>query len=97
MEKRSRPIKIRTCVGCGEKKSKDELVRIVYKSGQFLVDERKLLPGRGAYVCFNPSCVEKMKKNRRIYYTLKVDRKTSSIDGIYIALMEKLKTGERNE
>jgi len=46
---------IRTCVSCGAKKEKTELVRFVY-SGQPEEDTDGNRQGRGAYVCNNEKC-----------------------------------------
>jgi hypothetical protein len=51
---------IRTCVGCGTKRHKRELLRLVRSQGDKLeVDQKALKPGRGAYLCYDPACVEK--------------------------------------
>ena len=49
---RKRHIPERTCVACGSKKPKSELVRIASSpQGQVAVDATGKAPGRGAYVC----------------------------------------------
>ena len=49
---RKRHIPERTCVACGSKKPKRDLVRIVSSpQGQVSVDPTGKAPGRGAYVC----------------------------------------------
>lgn len=49
---RKRHIPERTCVACGSKKPKRELVRIASSpEGQVSVDVTGKAPGRGAYVC----------------------------------------------
>jgi predicted RNA-binding protein YlxR (DUF448 family) len=42
---------VRTCIGCGTKRPKAELVRIVALDGKAKVDAAGRLSGRGAYVC----------------------------------------------
>ena len=44
------PDPIRTCVACGVKANKAELLRLVLRDGVVARDERQRLPGRGAYV-----------------------------------------------
>ncbi|MCQ2542993.1 MAG: YlxR family protein [Lachnospiraceae bacterium] len=57
-------VPLRTCISCRESKDKRELVRIVKTpTGEILVDSTGKLNGRGAYVCNNPDCFEKLKKN----------------------------------
>ncbi|MBP7971280.1 MAG: YlxR family protein [Candidatus Nanopelagicales bacterium] len=49
---------IRTCVGCRAREDKTNLVRVVAIGDQVVVDERALLPGRGAYLHSTPNCLE---------------------------------------
>ena len=55
----------RTCMGCNEKKDKKDLIRIV-KNNEILVDKTGKLDGRGAYICNNVECLEKLKKSKRL-------------------------------
>jgi len=60
---RSRPVRI--CTGCGERKEKAEMVRIVADpSGSLIPDLKGSLPGRGAYVCPDASCILKASAGR---------------------------------
>ncbi len=54
---KSRHIPERSCVACGSKMPKGQLVRIV-KAGQgpITVDTTGREPGRGAYLCHTPDC-----------------------------------------
>ena len=57
----------RTCMGCNEKKDKKDLIRIVKnKDNEILVDKTGKLNGRGAYICNNVECSEKLKKSKRL-------------------------------
>ena len=57
----------RTCMGCNEKKDKKDLRRIVKnKDNEILVDKTGKLNGRGAYICNNVECLEKLKKSKRL-------------------------------
>ena len=57
----------RTCMGCNEKKEKKQLVRIVCnKLGEVTIDKTGKLEGRGAYICDNIECLEKVIKTKRI-------------------------------
>ena len=57
----------RTCMGCNEKKDKKNLIRIVKnKDNEILVDKTGKLDGRGAYICNNVECLEKLKKSKRL-------------------------------
>jgi hypothetical protein len=49
-----------------EMKPKNELVRVVKnKEGVISLDLTGKMPGRGAYLCRNPECLEKARKARR--------------------------------
>ena len=57
----------RTCVGCGVRRPKTKLLRIVKcKDSTFEIDRKALLPGRGAYVCYSSRCAQLAKKNRSL-------------------------------
>lgn len=57
----------RTCMGCNEKKDKNELIRIVKnKNNNLNIDKTGKLQGRGAYICNNVSCLEKVIKSKRL-------------------------------
>ena len=56
----------RTCMGCNEKKDKKDLIRIVKnKSNEINVDKTGKMEGRGAYICDDIKCLEKVVKNKR--------------------------------
>ena len=57
----------RTCMGCNQKKDKKDLIRIVKnKNGQITIDKTGKLEGRGAYICDNKDCLEKIIKSKRL-------------------------------
>ncbi len=57
----------RTCMGCNQKKDKKELLRIVKnKENQITVDTTGKQEGRGAYICTNIECLEKVIKTKRL-------------------------------
>ena len=57
-------VPIRTCLGCGQQRPNKELVRIVLKDGALTIDEKGGLPGRGAYLCHQAECVDRLLKKR---------------------------------
>ena len=58
---------LRTCMGCGEQKTKKELIRIVKsKDGKISIDKSGKADGRGAYICDNAECLNKAIKSKRI-------------------------------
>ena len=74
----------RTCVGCGQKHPKREMVRIVRTpQGSFLVDITGKTPGRGAYLCYEPTCWKKGAVKRNLSRSLNVDLPTEDLDRLY--------------
>ena len=66
-------IPLRTCVSCRENKDKRELLRIVRTpEGEILADESGRLNGRGAYVCRNKECIERLKKSHGLDRSFKM-------------------------
>lgn len=60
-------IPLRTCMGCNEKKSKKELIRIVKnKNEEIFIDRTGKAEGRGAYICDSINCLEKVIKSKRL-------------------------------
>ena len=67
-------IPMRTCIGCNEKKSKRELIRVVKPSeGEIFVDFSGRANGRGAYICHDISCLEKAIKTKRLSRTFEME------------------------
>ena len=65
-------IPMRTCVGCGGKFPKRELVRIVRTlQGTVEVDPTGKKPGRGAYLCPKEECWKQGLKKDRLAVALK--------------------------
>ena len=68
----------RMCMGCNTKKDKRELIRIVMnKEGDISIDKTGKLSGRGAYICDNIECLEKVIKSKRLerVFETKIDEK----------------------
>lgn len=66
----------RSCLGCREVKSKDELLRFVLDpDGNPVPDLAHKLPGRGGYTCFNKCCLENAIKKRQFNRAFKGDIK----------------------
>jgi len=77
----------RTCMGCQAKKDKHELVRIVRSpDGEISVDMTGKKAGRGAYICPEQACLEKVMKSRRLERVLE----TSISQEVYDRLKEAL-------
>ncbi len=57
----------RTCMGCNEKKDKNQLIRIVKNSNSEIeLDRNGKKEGRGAYICDDEKCLEKIIKSKRL-------------------------------
>ena len=77
----------RTCMACQEKKDKRDLVRIVRSpEGEISVDLTGKKPGRGAYICPNLECLNKVIKSKRLERSLE----TANSQEIYESLKEQL-------
>lgn len=60
-------IPMRMCVVCRNMVDKRDLVRIIRtKEGEYSLDVTSKANGRGAYVCKNTECFEKMIKTRAL-------------------------------
>ncbi|GBD10899.1 hypothetical protein HRbin23_00549 [bacterium HR23] len=67
-----RHIPQRTCAGCGAKRPKREMVRIVrLANGEVAVDTTGKRPGRGTYLCPVLSCWETALKRGRLDHALR--------------------------
>ena len=53
----------RSCVACGVKRPRGELVRVVRQGGVVVVDGRGSKPGRGAYLC-SAKCAKQAVERR---------------------------------
>ena len=68
----NRKIPMRKCVGCGEMKSKKEMMRVLKTSEKdFELDTTGKKNGRGAYLCFSKECFEKAVKGKGLERSFK--------------------------
>ena len=68
-----RHVPLRTCIICGNKTSKRELIRIVATpDGAVTLDPTAKMQGRGTYVCKNGSCAPQGLKRGRLEYALRL-------------------------
>ena len=88
-QKPPRPQPMRKCVGCGERKTKKELTRIVRTpEGLIALDDTGRLNGRGAYICPSQECLAKAVRNRGLERSLDVRIPEEIIDGLRRSLLE---------
>ncbi len=71
--KMTKKIPTRQCVGCGEMRSKKELLRVI-RTGEdeILLDVTGKKNGRGAYLCPGRECLEKALKGKGLERSLKI-------------------------
>lgn len=70
---KSQKTPLRQCTGCGEMKSKKEMIRVIKDSeNEISIDATGKKNGRGAYICFSKECLEKASKNRGLERALKI-------------------------
>ncbi|MBU0551185.1 DUF448 domain-containing protein [Myxococcota bacterium] len=56
---------LRTCIGCRRASPRDDLIRLVRDpSGAVFVDRHLRAPGRGAHLCYDPSCINNALQRR---------------------------------
>ncbi len=73
------------CIACRELKEKREMLRIVKPAdGDIFIDFSSKASGRGAYICNNPECIKKLKKQKLLnkVFSCAVD------DKVYTAIEE---------
>lgn len=66
-------IPLRQCIGCGEMKSKKEMIRVIKTAeDQILLDATGRKNGRGAYLCPSMECFKKAVKGRGLERSFKM-------------------------
>lgn len=69
----SKKIPLRQCIGCGEMKSKKEMLRVLKTTeGPIVLDVTGKKNGRGAYLCKSAECLKKAKKNKGLERSFKM-------------------------
>ena len=88
----NKKIPMRQCIGCGEMKSKKEMMRVLKTAeGTITLDMTGKKNGRGAYLCISGECLEKARKNRGLERSFRM----SIPEQIYENLEKEFR--ERNE
>lgn len=87
----SKKIPLRQCIGCGEMKSKKEMMRVLKTAdGSIVLDVTGKKNGRGAYLCLQAECLKKARKNKGLERSFKM----SIPDDVYESLEKEFETGE---
>lgn len=64
---------MRQCVGCGEMKSKKEMLRILKTAeGEILLDATGRKNGRGAYLCNSRECLKRAARGKGLERSFKM-------------------------
>lgn len=70
----AKKIPMRQCVGCGEMKSKKDMMRVLRtEDGSVVLDMTGRKNGRGAYLCMNRECLFKARKNKGLECSFKMN------------------------
>ena len=54
----------RMCIACRQLFEKRQMLRVVRSEDKIFLDFTSKASGRGAYVCNNPDCIKKLKKQK---------------------------------
>ena len=69
----TKKVPLRQCIGCGEIKSKKEMIRILKTESEgILLDATGRKNGRGAYICPSADCLKKAVKSRGLDRSFKM-------------------------
>lgn len=78
----------RMCMVCRERKPKSELFRVIKKSsGEIDLDLTGKADGRGAYICKDGNCKEKLLKSKALNKSYKINVSQE----VYDKILDKLK------
>lgn len=70
----TRKIPLRQCTGCGEMKSKKEMIRVIKTpENNIMLDKTGKKNGRGAYLCDSSDCFNKAIKSKGLERSLKTE------------------------
>ncbi len=70
----AKKLPLRMCTGCGEMKTKKELIRVLKTPEEdIIIDSTGKKNGRGAYICCSLNCLQKAVKTKGLERSLKVN------------------------
>ena len=79
----AKKIPVRQCIGCGEKKNKKEMMRILKTpEDEIVLDMTGKKNGRGAYLCKQRECLVKAEKNKGLERSFKMSIPTEVYDSL---------------
>jgi predicted RNA-binding protein YlxR (DUF448 family) len=81
----AKKLPLRMCTGCGEMKTKKEMIRVLKTpEDEIVIDATGKKNGRGAYICCSLACLQRAIKTKGLERSLKV-----GIPGELIETLEK--------
>ena len=79
----NKKVPMRQCVGCGEMKSKKEMMRILKTAeGDIVLDVTGKKNGRGAYLCKSDECLKRARKTKGIERSFKMSIPSEVYDNL---------------
>jgi predicted RNA-binding protein YlxR (DUF448 family) len=76
-------IPLRTCISCGEKKIKKELIRLALdRNFQVIKNDSGKKQGRGAYVCRRAQCLKQLSNHKRLNKIFKSEKNVTLGPGL---------------
>lgn len=79
----AKKVPLRMCTGCGEMKSKKEMIRVLKTpEDEIVIDATGKKNGRGAYICCNVSCLQRAIKTKGLERSLKVNIPTEVVEAL---------------
>lgn len=80
---KAKKIPMRQCAGCGMRKEKKELIRVIRTpEGEIVMDITGKKNGRGVYLCNDINCLNKARKKNTFARSLKTDISSDTYDEI---------------
>jgi predicted RNA-binding protein YlxR (DUF448 family) len=81
---------VRTCVGCRQRASRNQLLRVVSDANRLKPDERAVFAGRGAWIHANEDCLRLAIERRAFGRALRLNQQADPTE--LIAFIEKVET-----
>ena len=81
---------VRTCVGCRQRASRNQLLRVVADENRLKPDERAVFAGRGAWIHAYEDCLRLAIERRAFGRALRLTQQTDPTE--LIAFIEKVET-----
>ena len=79
----AKKIPMRQCIGCGEMKSKKDMMRVLKTAeDEIVLDVTGKKNGRGAYLCVSGECLHKARKNKGLERSFKMNIPSAVYDNL---------------